>query len=428
MRILAAGDLHLGRSSSGLPESSGQTVDFAQAWSAIVEEALRLDVDLVCLSGDVVDSGNTFFPALHALRDGFQQLKDANIPTVAVAGNHDSAALPRLVDALHKDDMLLTLLGGGGNWQRTTIEIDGRPALHIDGWSFPAPSFRASPLDTYPDQPDDGVPVLGLVHGDLDVPDSKYAPLSRTELRSRPVSGWLLGHIHKPDLIADAHGPFILYPGSPQALDPGEQGAHGAWLIEFGAGTPIVTPRPLSTVRYDTLDIPMHDAVTADTLEGHFAAECTRAAQDALGTSGSRLEHLILRVALTGNTKLAGGSSLNQLCDTEDFALVEAGVHIHIERISDETLPAIDLHDYAQGDNPPAILARMLIALERGDDPADDTTRAALDAVRTALSGVRSQPVWHHDRDAQRPADHEPRDRLIHAARRLLTTLVEARQ
>jgi hypothetical protein len=29
---------------------------------------------------------------------------------------------------------------------------------------------------------------------------------------------------------------MVLYPGSPQALDPGESGLHGAWIIELLPG------------------------------------------------------------------------------------------------------------------------------------------------------------------------------------------------
>lgn len=43
------------------------------------------------------------------------------------------------------------------------------------------------------------VATLGILHADLDVPDSPYAPVTRAELASTNVALWLLGHVHKPD-------------------------------------------------------------------------------------------------------------------------------------------------------------------------------------------------------------------------------------
>ena len=49
-------------------------------------------------------------------------------------------------------------------------------------------------------------------------------------------------------------GPVILNPGSPQAMDPGEQGRHGAWIVELGRGRPEPIWRPVST--WESFNVP----------------------------------------------------------------------------------------------------------------------------------------------------------------------------
>src|SRR6476659_9442001 len=134
MRVLCTGDVHLGRPLSQIPDSSAlKGVSSTAAWRAIVKLALEEKVDLLAISGDLVDAANRYYEAIGPVEEGIRQLADAGIPVVAVAGNHDHSALPRIADRL---DGALTLLGRHEQWERWTLMRDGRPALHVDGWSF----------------------------------------------------------------------------------------------------------------------------------------------------------------------------------------------------------------------------------------------------------------------------------------------------
>src|SRR5690606_34254660 len=137
MKLLCTGDLHLGRRSSRLPSHlDGRTHSCAGCWDQVVALALEESVDVVALSGDLVDRDNRFYEAVGPLESGLRRLADAGIEIVAVAGNHDHDVLPRLVDALGPE--AFRLLGRGGVWERATVRRGGR-VLHIDGWSFPEP-------------------------------------------------------------------------------------------------------------------------------------------------------------------------------------------------------------------------------------------------------------------------------------------------
>jgi len=95
-----------------------------------------------------------------------------------------------------------------------------------------------------------------LVHGDLDAAGSRDAPLDGNRLAAKPVAGWLLGHIHAPRLLNEPGRPWVLYPGSPQGLDPGEEGVHGVWIADV-LPTTIACPVevPISTVRHERIVI-----------------------------------------------------------------------------------------------------------------------------------------------------------------------------
>src|SRR5690606_39443660 len=104
--------------------------------------------------------------------------------------------LPKLARSFPAEQF--RLLGVHGLWERHTIYKDGSAVLHIDGWSFPQQYVRQDPLAGYRPEPAGGVPVIGLLHCDLDRPQSPYAPVSAADLLRRPVAFWLLGHIHVP--------------------------------------------------------------------------------------------------------------------------------------------------------------------------------------------------------------------------------------
>ena len=92
-RILFVGDMHLGRSPSGLSdrvlEAAGltrQDLGPAEAWRRIVQAALDLDVDAVALAGDLVEGDNARFEAFGHLESGVARLAAAGITVAAVAG------------------------------------------------------------------------------------------------------------------------------------------------------------------------------------------------------------------------------------------------------------------------------------------------------------------------------------------------------
>lgn len=375
MKILCSGDLHLGRRSSRLPKVLGNEVvdghahSCAAVWTRIVDLALEEAVDVVALSGDLVDDANRFYEAIGPLEAGVRRLASSGIKTVAVAGNHDHDVLPHLAQNL--DPKAFRLLGRGGRWERETVRR-GDSVIHIDGWSFPRQYVRENPVREHTLPSGEDGPVLGLLHADLGHQvESPYAPVTHADLRARPVDFWLLGHIHAPMYDeGSGHAP-ILYPGSPQAMDPGETGMHGAWIIEVEAGRQFRARHvPLSTVRYDVVEVDVTGAEEPAEIDGRIV-EAVRAHRDAIEERGP-LRLAIYRVRVVGRTpsprrldQHLSGASVRELQIPGDE------VTALIEDVDQQTRPAYDLDELAQGNDPVGVLARLILELDSSPHASD---------------------------------------------------------
>ncbi len=422
MKVLCSGDLHIGRRPARLPDHADvRPHSCAAIWGRIVERAIAERVDVVVLSGDVVDKANRYFEAVGPLERGLRRLADEGITTVAVAGNHDYDVLPEL--ACTFPPHAFRLLGVGGRWERVRIEREGGDTLLVDGWSFPRERVRESPLAAYQSAPERETPVLGLLHADLSTGGSDYAPVTLGELQAVPVDCWILGHVHAPALHERAGAPPVLYPGSPQPMDPGEPGLHGVWLLELRPGGP-VRPRciPLATVRYETLSIELGDVRDAGELRPYVVERIRSAAADYVRESES-LCYLSLRVRLVGPTALHGRVEAELARLADDLALEVGRAEVLVERVDDETQAPRDLRGLARGSDAVAVLARLIQALDAGEEAAEVAQlRREVDGVVGRLrEAKRYQPIADVSHGLEPDA---LRAALLHEARRLLDALL----
>lgn len=190
------------------------------------------------IAGDIFDASP--FASRRAFLEGLEALD--GIPVYAVAGNHDFASLPRVA----RLDPRLRLLGGQGRWTSDRVA----EGLEVVGWSFPDEHVSESSLRHLP--PRGAIRRVGVLHGDVG-PASRYHPVSESDLASPGADAWVLGHVHGHRTLA---GGKAAYPGSPQALDPGETGRHGVLWLEDGPNGFAFSPlAPVSTILYDTVGV-----------------------------------------------------------------------------------------------------------------------------------------------------------------------------
>jgi DNA repair protein SbcD/Mre11 len=428
MRLLLTADLHMGRRPSRLPEhiDTGPLSSTA-CWSAIVDTAISERVDLVALAGDVVDQANRFYEAVGPFEEGVRRLAAAGIRVVAVAGNHDHETLGAVAGNL--DPEIFTLLGRGGRWERVTIERDGAAALHVDGWSFAQTWCDEDPLRDYRPAPADGVPLLGLLHADLEVGVSRYAPVRLADLRRHPAALWLLGHVHAPALHELEGAATVLYPGSPQAMDPGETGAHGVWLAELdGASRFTLRKLPLSTVRYETLEVDVSGEESEAAIDTRVSGAVGDLLRETVENGCGPLRYLSLRVRLTGRTALHRVLPGRLERIVPELEMEHGGVTALVERATLATRPALDLAELARGRDAPGILARLALAIESGELSA--AQEALLQRAVRSADEVRGARTYRSvaDRGGEGSARAESLEVLREHSLLLLDTLVAQKE
>jgi len=269
-----------------------------------------------------------------------------------------------------------------------------------------------------------------MVHGDLNVADSVYAPLPREHMLAKRVTGWLLGHIHAPMVDEPDGRPFILYPGSPQSLDPGETGVHGAVVIEFEHGRCLGVRRvPLSTVRFDRLDVDVSGVENLTDLTSRVRHEVETFADRAAREGDDRLKHLVLRLALHGQSPIAGelGSEAQRI--REDFEMEAAGVRCSVDGVVLRVLPSIDLDALSRAGTPPGMLASVLLEL-RQDGPLTQLSergRGLVERVHAAVVSQRKVPAFSGLASPE-PLEHEIRELACEQAEALLIKLLQEQE
>ncbi len=416
MKLLAVGDIHLGRLPTRIPEGFAlDSVELgpAAAWRSAVDLAIHEQVRAVLLAGDVVESEKDFFEGFRELKTGIEKLTAEGIEVVAVAGNHDVEVLPRLAKTLGGESGF-TLLGEGGVWQSHSLE-DGTSQVQIQGWSFPKRTVNASPLSGVRFDRGAGI-ELGLLHCDLGQTKSDYAPVTRAELTQSGLDGWLLGHIHAPhELTADN---LIGYLGCLTGMDPGEPGAHGPWLIDIGEGRiREVRQLPIAALRWEALRVDLNALEDAGELEQVLIAKAEQL-DHVLFAHGPAPKAVGLRVKFFGQPAHEG--AIANCRKGAHFPIGDR--HYFVEHIEAELLPQVSLEELATREDPLGLLASRLLLLDR---PADDPDRRALiDSTSKRFTERLQNASWRGlESNADRCADEAVIAQLRAAGTAALHTL-----
>lgn len=375
-RLLAIGDIHLGRTLRRLPDRlQSANLGPAAALRTAVDTALSLRVSAVLLAGDVADREHDLYHAHGVLTDELGRLGTAGIPVLAVAGNHDHETLPRLARALPD----LQIVGHGGTWESVRIVGDGGP-VDVLGWSFPSRHHTASPALGLP-RVDGGVPTVGLLHADLDAVRSNYAPVKHQELEAAGPVRWLLGHIHQPSLSPD-HG-LPGYLGSLVGLHPNETGPRGPWLVSVDSGHVALEHLQHAAMRWVHCELPVDEL--ADPRD-ELLARLNDTLREAATAPTQPLDGALavgVRITLVG--RAADHAALTDMLDElppEPMHVTVGDQVVFLDAVTCHAHPMHDLDDLARHDNPPGLLARELLALQQGQ------ARTRLDQARARLRTV----------------------------------------
>ena len=248
-KFLHISDIHLGFDRY---DSKQRTLDFFYALQDVFAKyAIGEAVDFVIIGGDLFEHRNIKPAILNQAQICLRSLQEANIPVLAIEGNHDNAPFGTKSSWLRylSDWGLLKLLEPGNvsagepfysHWNEETqkggyIDLDcGVRVLGSNWYGAAAPRAIEQIAEALGDLPPAPGPSILLFHHGLEGQIARYSGALRygevLPLKKAGIDYLALGHIHKNYSEED----WIFNPGSLEANNVEEsQFTRGAYLVEI---------------------------------------------------------------------------------------------------------------------------------------------------------------------------------------------------
>jgi len=420
-RLLCASDFHLGRRTRHLLDGIDETKCSPKAaWERFIQTAIQKNVDAVLLVGDIVDKDNRYYETIGILEKGIRKLEEEGILVYGVSGNHDFETLHHVAGLVSN----FAILGKNGVWESVNFEKNGVPVLRLSGWSFPKEHVKENPFLNYHVENDQNLPQVGLLHCDVNSSGSIYAPVSKANFQNTGFAAWVLGHIHKPDVVHSQ--PLTFYCGSPQGLDPTERGVHGAWLLDIdSSGVVNHEIIPLAGLRWEM---------------GEFQVDDVQNETDFRNLLNTALINLHTKLDFADDKPLVVGYSLLLQGRTSAYRLLDNwielakpdlrkesdGIHYFFESIRNRAKANFNLEDLAHGSDPPGILAKNLLILEN-KEPNGIYMELILKA-KDLLNNIDSNPNYQIDQISEKLDDDQLRQVMIRAGTHTLERLLAQKE
>jgi hypothetical protein len=162
-------------------------------------------------------------------------------------------------------------------------------------------------------------------------------------------------------------GKIALYPGSPYALDPGEPGVHGISLAEIGDTADIsLLSIPISPVCYASIDIDLTGVTDETEFQQCLSDALQQAGERTIGNYGSAALK-----AISARLRCIGECPAHHMVDTwieqakpglESYPV--DNIVIEVDTFASFVRPPIDLRQRANGTDPVAEAAKIILALD----------------------------------------------------------------
>lgn len=220
VKVVHAADFHLDSAFAAL---SAEQAKLRRRESRDLVERLanyvnQNGIEIVLLAGDLFDSELTYRDTIERLVDSLGAM---SAQVFIAPGNHDYYSAKSPYATLHWPENVHI-------FQKDTIERVELPALGctVYGAGFTAPSKAESFLANFAAE-DDGNIRLMVLHGELGLPASPYAPLLREEIAGSGIDYLALGHTHEHLGVLTAGKTAYAYAGCPEGRGFDELGEKG---------------------------------------------------------------------------------------------------------------------------------------------------------------------------------------------------------
>ena len=295
IRMLHLADLHIGMENYGRIDPAtgihGRVLDFLRRFDEVIEYGLSHDVDLVIFAGDAFKTRDPSPTYQREFARRIKRLSDAGVPTILLVGNHDLPAMEKKATSL---DIFRTLAVSNVTvgWRDEMHRIETkRGPVQVACVPYPMrqrllsrEEYRGKNLEELDRALTD---IVGdMVHGlaaELDpaIPSvlaghftvggatfgSERSVMIGSDVvvlksvLADPVWDYVaLGHIHKHQELNGGATPAIVYPGSLERIDFGEErDPKGFCWVELARGETNwqfipVQARPFITIWADARD------------------------------------------------------------------------------------------------------------------------------------------------------------------------------
>lgn len=377
MKFIHAADLHIDSPMRGLDAYAGSPVErlrgaTRRALIALVDLALREEVDLVLLVGDVFDRDLGDFHAAMFFRQQMIRLTGSGIRVFVVKGNHDAEGqigkkLPE-VAGLH-------VFGSRTGEVVDILELE--TAVH--GRSFTEREVREDLVPSYKSALP-GRFNIGLLHTSLTgrTGHEPYAPTDVATLSAKGYDYFALGHVHMREVVQEAN-PRIVFPGNLQGRHVGETGSKGCELVTVDGGRIVASAHvSLDVVRWHQIVISAEGLETLTQLAIRFQEACS-----ALVVSLEDRLH-VLRVTVEGASMLHAEESVEPgtlaaslQAATQEFTAAD----LWIESVRLNMSSPIDRSSLAEREDAVGEVMRLIVELRADDARLEDWVRQSLDKM-----------------------------------------------
>ncbi|MFB6113020.1 MAG: DNA double-strand break repair protein Mre11 [Halodesulfurarchaeum sp.] len=239
VRVIHTGDTHVGYRQY---HSRERRQDFLEAFESVVEDAIEMEVDAVLHAGDLFHDRRPDLQDLLGTISILEPLRDADIPFLAIVGNHEDTRRGQWLDLFERLDLATHLddsperIGNTAFYGLDYVPESKRGDLE----------YRFEPTDT------EYAALLGhglfspFPHGDWDL----HELLEQSTVDFDAV---LLGDDHTPD-VRQIEDTWVTYCGSTERTSASEREARGYNIVEFEESASI-TRRGLDTRDFVFLDV-----------------------------------------------------------------------------------------------------------------------------------------------------------------------------
>ena len=231
-RVIHTGDTHVGYRQYHSPE---RRRDFLDAFEQVIEDAVADDVAAVVHAGDLFHDRRPDLQDLLGVLDLLRRLDDADVPFLAIVGNHESTRGGQWLDLFERLGLATRL----GDEPRVVGDVAFYGLDHV-------PKSRRDDLDY--DFADHDADHAALVAHGLFTPFAHADWDTETVLSAASVDfdAMLLGDNHVAD-TAEVADTWVTYCGSTERTSASEEAGRGYNIVTFADETVDVRRRALDT-------------------------------------------------------------------------------------------------------------------------------------------------------------------------------------